>query len=216
MTAMSANAAAGVLLDTLPVLHAVCAWSLALLLAVAASHKARDLHVFAAILWNYGLLPAVLVKPAAAMLVLVETCTAALLCAAPFSPSASFLGGAAAAGLMLIYGFAIAVNLLRGRTDMNCGCDGAEREQPLHPRLVLRNLFLAVVGGFVVAGAGLGAEWAGNFEPDRSRMAPSEIRPLVWIEWIAALAATLAISSLWAVFGRLRSLSTGPAAGSRG
>lgn len=213
---MNAAGATGVLLEALPVLHAICAWSLALLLAAAARHKARDLHVFAAILWNYGLLPTVLVKPVAAVIVFAETVTAALLCAAPFSPSASFLGGAAAAALMLVYGFAIAVNLLRGRTDMNCGCDGAEREQPLHPRLVLRNLLLAVVGVFVVAGFEFGAEWTGTIDSGRPRAAISSIRPLVWIDWLAAFSATVALSSLWAVFARLRILRSGLAAESRG
>ena len=122
MTTIVSSAAAGVLLDTLPVLHVICAWSLALLLAVAARHKAGDLHVFAAILWNYGMLPTGLVKPAAVMIVLAEMGTAALLCAAPFSPDASFFGGAGAAALMLVYGFAIAINLLRGSGSVRVVC----------------------------------------------------------------------------------------------
>ena len=37
---MNAAGATGVLLEALPVLHAICAWSLALLLAAAARNKA--------------------------------------------------------------------------------------------------------------------------------------------------------------------------------
>jgi hypothetical protein len=48
---------------------------------------------------------------------------------------------ATAAALLLFYAAAIAVNLLRGRSDIDCGC--GSRPQPLSWWLLLRNMLLA-------------------------------------------------------------------------
>jgi len=43
------------------------------------------------------------------------------------------------------YALAIAINLARGRKDIDCGCSGPAMRQPLQPALLARNLLLAIV-----------------------------------------------------------------------
>ena len=50
------------------------------------------------------------------------------------------------AALLTIYSFAIAINVLRGRVHIDCGCTGpaaAGAEQPISYALVIRNFVLA-------------------------------------------------------------------------
>ncbi len=66
-----------------------------------------------------------------------------------------------AALLLLVYGAAMALNLLRGRRDIDCGCAGAGQLHRLSAALVLRNVLLAVAA---LAAAGASAEpahWTG-------------------------------------------------------
>jgi len=110
---------------------------LALLLAGGALAKLRDLSGFAAAVAGYRLLPAALAGPAAAGFVAAELALAAGLWLAP-RPA-----GLGAAALLVLYGAAIAVNLARGRRDIDCGCGGPLGRQSLSEALVLRNLLLA-------------------------------------------------------------------------
>lgn len=121
-----------------PILIHACALALAAILATAATHKLRAPRWFAAQLEAYALLPAPLVKPAARALPLVEGAVAVALLL-PVSRSAAAL---AAAALLAAYAGAIAVNLWRGRRDIDCGCAGPGESQPLRPVLLLRNAAL--------------------------------------------------------------------------
>jgi hypothetical protein len=108
---------------------------LALLLGGAALAKLRDPRGFAAAVAGYRLLPAALATPAAAAFVAAEL----LLAAALWTPlrTEAALGAAA---LLALYALAIAVNLVRGRRDIDCGCGGPLGRQALSEGLVLRNL----------------------------------------------------------------------------
>jgi hypothetical protein len=111
---------------------------LALLLGGAALAKLRDLRGFAAAVAGYRLLPAALAVPAAAGFVAAELALAAGLWT-PLRAEAS-LGAAA---LLVLYAGAIAVNLARGRREIDCGCGGPLGRQSLSEGLVLRNLVWA-------------------------------------------------------------------------
>ena len=111
----------------------------ALLLASAALVKLRDPRGFAAAVAGYRLLPAALAPGAAAGFVAAEVALAAGLWLPPVREAAA-LGAAA---LVTLYGVAIAVNLARGRRDIDCGCGGPLGRQTLSEALVLRNLLLA-------------------------------------------------------------------------
>ena len=112
---------------------------LALLLASAAVAKLRDLRGFVAAVAGYRLLPAALAAPAAAGFVAGELLLAVCLWLTPLR-AASALG---AALLLSLYGIAIAINLARGRRDIDCGCGGPLAKQSLSEALVLRNALLA-------------------------------------------------------------------------
>jgi hypothetical protein len=127
------------MIDPLPV--TLVSIAMGLLLAGAAWHKARAFAVFAAVLADYQLLPPVLSAPAARLLPLAE----AALAMGWLSGSARPLVAGLTAGLFAVYGAAIAVNLLRGRVHISCGCGlggTAGAEQLLSWGLVLRNALL--------------------------------------------------------------------------
>ncbi|MFN3423131.1 MAG: MauE/DoxX family redox-associated membrane protein [Novosphingobium meiothermophilum] len=110
---------------------------LGFLTAGIAKLRARD--TFAGVVANYRLLPGSLVQPMAAMLPLAEIAVGALLIAG--------VGAAAlpAAALLLLFAGAMAVNIGRGRSHIDCGCGRSELRQPLSRMLVIRNLVLAAL-----------------------------------------------------------------------
>ncbi|MEF9603853.1 methylamine utilization protein MauE, partial [Paracoccus sp. PXZ] len=57
-----------------------------------------------------------------------------------------------AAGLLLVFAAALAINVLRGRTQIDCGCFRNGLKQPVSWLLVLRNLVLTGLALAVAAG----------------------------------------------------------------
>jgi hypothetical protein len=110
---------------------------LALLIFLGAVlHKIFDFGEFQGFVADYQLLPEILVKPTSLLLVIVEAGVVLLMLWSPTRIFALTL----AAGLLALYALAIAVNLRRGRTQIECGCGGAP--QWLSAALVWRNLLL--------------------------------------------------------------------------
>jgi len=112
---------------------------LGLLFATSGVAKLRDLRGFADAVAGYRLLPPVLAAPAAFAFAAAELALAAGL----FVPALRGASALGAAGLLGLYGVAIAVNLARGRRDIDCGCGGPFGRQSLSEALVLRNALLA-------------------------------------------------------------------------
>lgn len=121
-----------------PILIHACALALAAILATAATHKLRAPRWFAAQLEAYALLPTALLAPVARALPLVEGAVAVAL----LLPASRSVAALAAAALLAVYAGAIAVNLWRGRRDIDCGCAGPGESQPLRPVLLSRNAAL--------------------------------------------------------------------------
>ncbi|MFO1468181.1 MAG: MauE/DoxX family redox-associated membrane protein [Steroidobacteraceae bacterium] len=128
-----------------PAVADVIAAALALLLGRAAFDKFSDGARFRGILESYGVLPASLAAPAAAGVPLIEGVVAGALLLGCFEDSARKAAGLAAAVLLLVYGTAIAVNLLRGRTTLDCGCTPAGERRPIGAWMVARNALLAAL-----------------------------------------------------------------------
>ena len=153
----------------------IAAWvarlALAGVFAAAALHKWRDLPAFAAAVAAHRLVPDPLVAPFARAFAAVETAIAAALLAPASAPSASY----AAAALLALYSGAIAINLARGRREIDCGCSA--RPQPLSPALLVRNA--------VLAAAALPAAL------------PATVRALFWVDALSAAAGTAAIAFVW-------------------
>jgi hypothetical protein len=156
-----------------PVISMGACLVLAFVLAAAALHKARDMVRFGAAIEAYGLLPAPLVPAVARALPVLEL---ALACGL-LVPALRAQAGAGAAALLGVYTLAIAVNLARGRSAIDCGCGDPDQRQPLSGWLLLRNGML--VGGAFLAGA------------------PQAARTLGWLDWAVALPAAAALLLLY-------------------
>ena len=83
------------------------------------------------------ILPTALVAPVARVLPFVEAALGVAILVPATRPAALLL----LATLLVTYGAAMAINLLRGREDIDCGCGGASH--PLSWGLVARNAVLA-------------------------------------------------------------------------
>jgi len=151
---------------------------LALLFADAAWRKLADPAAFTAAVRAYELAPARAARPLAILLLLGEVAAAAGL----LIPGHEW-GGALGAALLALYAAAIAVNLGRGRRDLDCGCGGPGMRRPVSNALMVRNL--------VLAGAALVV------------LVPESERALGWIDLATVLAATATLAALWTAVARL-------------
>lgn len=129
-------------------------WTVALLLAgmwaTAAWSKLANRDAFRGILHNYRLLPEAVEAPTATLLPFVELAVALALLLPPLRG----IGGLASAALLLLFAAAMAINIRRGRTDIDCGCFiGAVRQRIGWP-LVIRNLVLAAASLALMREAG--------------------------------------------------------------
>ncbi len=157
-----------------PVFDIAFRGALAALLLAAAWHKLRDPIRFWQAVAGYHLLPDALTRPAARLVPVVEIALAISLLAVTSSP----LAVVAAIALWLVYGSAIAVNLVRGRTELDCGCGGIGADQTIHWGLVVRNGVLAAVTA--------------------SLLLPSMTRELQWFDYAAASFAGLLLLLIYA------------------
>ncbi len=125
-----------------PAVGALLAGAFALLFASAALQKLLAPGHFAAAFRAYEVVPPALAWVAGVVPVLELAIAAALL-------AAGSRNGAAAAGavLLLAYAAAIALNLGRGRRDLDCGCYGPSERRPIGMWMVWRNFVLAALLG---------------------------------------------------------------------
>jgi len=157
-----------------PTLQLVARAGLSLLLGWSGAHKLRDVGAFRAALEGYELLPPRWAVPAGAGLIAAEVGIASGL----LLPRVAGVAALAAAGLLTLYAAAIAINLVRGRRDIDCGCAGPAGRQPISAGLVARNAALAAVA---LVGA-----------------VPTAARPLTWLDGVTVLAGVAALGLLYA------------------
>ncbi|HXZ85468.1 MAG TPA: MauE/DoxX family redox-associated membrane protein [Myxococcota bacterium] len=154
-----------------PVVPLALRAALSLLFAAAALHKLRDLANFRAAFAEYRVLPGALLHIGVWLVPALEA-GVALALAAP-----GRLGPVAAAALLTAYGAAIALNLARGRRQLDCGCLGPGQRQPISGALVARNALLA-------AGA-------------LACLLPAAPRALVWLDFATIAAAAVCLALFW-------------------
>lgn len=104
-----------------PIFIIVAAGTLVCVFLRGAAHKFFDFTWFSHILAEYRILPAGVAVPAAGLLMGLELAVSLGLVV----PQTRSIAALAAAGLLLLYAAAMAINLLRGRSRINCGCGGA-------------------------------------------------------------------------------------------
>ena len=153
-----------------PLVIKLVSLAFALLLAAAAWHKLAARARFRGILGAYQVLPELAVAPVAALIPTLEAALAAAWALAWNLPATAL----ATAALLAVYSLAIALNLRRGRTFIDCGCGfGAVGGQQLSGRLLWRNgalIALALCAALPAAG-----------------------RELLWIDYLGLACACLAL-----------------------
>lgn len=117
-----------------------------IIFAFTVFHKASDFGRFRQILGDYGVVPRSLLGPVSLCVVMWELATVAALI---FVPQ---LGILFAACILAAYAILISFNILRGRTEIDCGCSWGAKSLTDVPRLrwqsVFRNLALVAIGVF--------------------------------------------------------------------
>ncbi|HUN75278.1 MAG TPA: MauE/DoxX family redox-associated membrane protein [Steroidobacteraceae bacterium] len=167
-------------IDPVPAL--ILSLALAGLWAAAGLHKLLDLRAFSDALSAYALLPRRAAPIVARALPLVEIGVA---CGILLSATRS-AAGLASALLLGAYALAIAVNLRRGRRQLDCGCVGFGARTSLSVALLWRNgalLLVSLAAGFL----------------------PRGVRTLDWIDVFTVAAGVAAAALLYAVADALAS-----------
>jgi len=163
-----------------PVITHMVAAALAMLLLVGAWQKLRDQVAFRTALEAYDILPASRLSGAFAWLLPAAEVVAGI---ALVIDSTRALGVVLGAVLLTVVTAAVAVNLLRGRTDLGCGCGGIEDEQSLSWALVARNGVLLALLAVV------------SIEP--------VARDLLWLDYLTVAAGACALYGLYAMINQL-------------
>jgi hypothetical protein len=114
------------------------ALSLTLVFAAAAVSKFQAFGAWTGVVQNFRVLPRALVVPVAWVLPPLEALLAAALLVTALRP----LAAACAALLLVVFSAAIAANLRRGRTEIDCGCFRSDLRQSLSAALLVRNALL--------------------------------------------------------------------------
>jgi len=163
-----------------PLVIKLVSLAFALLLAAAAWHKLAAQARFRGILGAYQVLPELAVAPVAALIPALEAALAAAWALAWNLPATAL----ATAALLAVYSLAIALNLRRGRTFIDCGCGfGAAGGQQLSGCLLWRN-------GALIALA-------------LSAALPSAGRDLLWIDYLGLACACFALMLIYAAASQL-------------
>ena len=162
-----------------PVLTHMAAATLAIIFLVGAWQKLRDRMIFEISVDAYELVPLALVAPLALLLPIMEGAAGALL----VTPSMRLPGAVLAACVLFVVTAAVVINLLRGHTDVGCGCGGVEDEQTLSWALVVRN---AVLGAVLMLS-----------------LATPASRVLVWLDYVSTAAGAIALYGLYVLANQL-------------
>lgn len=150
--------------------------------------KLRHRPLLPGVIANYRLLPSALVAPAAALLPWAEIAIGAALIAG-VRPLPVWLGII----LLGLFALAMAINLLRGRAHISCGCGRPELSQSLSWILVVRNLLFAAALLFRLPNAG----------------------PMGMIDLATAIAAGISLALLTALIDSIGAISASPAFATR-
>ena len=150
-----------------PAINLIAALILSYVFVLAGLHKCRAATEFAATLANYKILPDGLNRQAVYLIPVVEIMTGVAL----LIPFTARMAALSAGMLLCVYIGAIAINLLRGRRNIDCGCGGPAQKQTISEWMIVRNgmlLCLAVIAGSQV-----------------------DARTLLWFDWLIIVPATV-------------------------
>lgn len=122
-----------------PVIHYVLVCVLALVFLQGGTTKLAARDEFQGVLTSYRLLPSGMVPAFAALLPFAEVAAGV----GVVLPATRPFGAALAIALLVVFALAMAINLMRGRTEIDCGCFKSGFRQTISGWLVGRNVLLA-------------------------------------------------------------------------
>ena len=160
-----------------PLITLVISASLALLFFMAARHKMASTLEFQGSLAAYEILPESMVSPVAKVLPYIEMAVAILILIPLTREFAAFV----AIMLLTVYALAMAINILRGRSNIDCGCGG--QPQVLSVWLLLRN-------GVLIAGGSL-------------LLFPASDRAVVWADFLFLILMTTVLAMTYLLVEQL-------------
>ncbi len=158
-----------------PVFSLTIAILIAFVFARAGLHKVMEYSRHVEIVADYQVAPRWLAPLLAPLVIILEFAAAAL----ALWPATRSTGLVLAAGLLLAYGFSIGLNLLRGRTSIDCGCAWGSQGQRISGWLLLRNILLIGVSLAVLA--------------------PMAQRSLNVLDWFLTAGASLAVIAVYVI-----------------
>jgi uncharacterized membrane protein YphA (DoxX/SURF4 family) len=154
-----------------PVYSLTIAILIAFVFAAAGIHKAMNFSHHAGVVADYRVVPAWVVPLLAPLIIILEFAVVLLV----LVPETRSAGVILTAGLLFIYIFSIALNLVRGRTSIDCGCSWGSQGNQISAWMVVRNLIMVAVALLLLL--------------------PSANRSLQLTDWVlAALAGTALIA----------------------
>ncbi len=160
-----------------PALALTLRLALSALFLAAAYHKTRDIARFRAILSAYRVMPERIVVPIARVLIACELIVGSAFLIGEFQAGFQQFAASGAVALLVAYTAGIAVNLLRGRREIDCGCGDLTRNQPIGPLLLFRNAVLIVAAAVLLT--------------------TTTARTLTWLDGATVFGAFSCIALLW-------------------
>ncbi|MFD2171482.1 MauE/DoxX family redox-associated membrane protein [Tumebacillus lipolyticus] len=156
--------------------------------------KLKKMPEHFSILKDYRILPASLIKPFGWCEVIAEVAVGLLLLSGFYQSIAAWT----TMSLLVVYTLAIAINLLRGRREISCGCGGVAGNHHLSWWLAIRNTVLFLIGGWLTEYTGT----LGHFDLLFSGVSLSEvIGGQYWITLLIGLFSLLFYMSMTTLFG---------------
>jgi uncharacterized membrane protein YphA (DoxX/SURF4 family) len=128
-------------LDLLAVTEVAGRVCVGLVFLLAGAQKLSHWRLLPGVIANYHLLPRALAQPVSAILPPLELVLGALLLSGWMKSWVALV----AIGLLALFAAAMAINLKRGRAQIDCGCGQSFLKQSLRWTLVWRNALLAVL-----------------------------------------------------------------------
>ena len=174
-----------------PLILQIISYGFALLFLVAAAHKIGSMLQFQSIIEAYQILPKGLVPLAARVIPLIEVLLGLAWLTTAVQGSSEFVIALSTAMLLTGYGLAIGINLVRGRTYIDCGCGFSSAAgnntnsdiQQLSGGLIVRNIMLIVAAIITTL--------------------PSNERLLVIIDYFSVFSALVALVLLYGASNQL-------------
>lgn len=119
-----------------PVYSLIVVILIAFVFAPAAIHKAMDYRRHVGIVADYQVMPSKFVPLIAPLVIVLELGSTVFV----LIPATRSMGLILATALLLTYLFAIGLNLMRGRSGIDCGCGWGSQDSPISGWLLIRNL----------------------------------------------------------------------------